>query len=432
MKTLFTNLNSQTKFLTPVVAGSLLLASCQPPDQAGGDSDQPQVTILGVLIGEQQEKIEAALAPFTEETGIEVVYEGTDSFATTLPIRVDSGNAPDLAMFPQPGLMADFAREGAMVPLTEFMTEEELAEAYDQAWIDLGTVDGDVYGAWYRASVKSLVWYSPEQFDANGYEVPMSWEEMIALSDRIVAEGKTPWCLGMESGDATGWVGTDWVEEIMLRTASPETYDQWINHEIPFNAPEVKAAVDKFGEIARNEDYIYGGMVGALSTPYGDSFQGLFAEEPNCYLHKQGNFIAAFLPEDIDTASEVGIFPLPGIDSQYGLPVLVAGDVFGMFNDTPEARQLMEYLTTKVPHETAAPLGGYISPRKDIDPTLYPDDLTRVQAEILDNADVIRFDASDMMPGAVGTGTFWSGMVDYVGGTDTETVLQNIEDSWPE
>ena len=435
MKTLFSPPHFRAKYLTPVLAGSLLLASCQPSDQAGsggGDSDQPQVTILGVIIGEQQEKLEAALAPFTEETGIEVVYEGTDSFATTLPIRVDSGNAPDLAMFPQPGLMADFAREGAMIPLTAFMTEEDLTAAYDQAWIDLGTIDGDVYGAWYRASVKSLVWYNPEQFEANGYDIPETWDEMLALSDRLVAEGKTPWCLGMESGDATGWVGTDWVEEIMLRTAAPETYDQWINHKIPFNDPAVKNAVDTFGEIVRNEDYIYGGMVGALSTPFGDSTQGLFGEEPNCYLHKQANFIASFLPEEVDTTSEVGIFPLPSIDPEYGLPILVAGDVFGMFNDTPEARQLMEYITTKVPHEVAAGLGGYISPRKDVDLTLYPDDLTRIQAEILENADVIRFDGSDMMPGAVGTGTFWSGMVDYVGGTDAETVLQNIEDSWPE
>ena len=408
----------------------MLIVSCQATNPEG--NGRPTVTILGVMIGEQQEKIEAALAPFTEETGIEVIYEGTDSFATTLPIRVDSGNAPDLAMFPQPGLMADFAREGVMIPLSEFMSEADLAAAYDQSWLDLGSVDGEIYGVWYRASVKSLVWYNPQQFEANGYEIPTTWDEMLALSNQIVAEAKTPWCLGMESGDATGWVGTDWVEEIMLRTVSPATYDQWINHDIPFNSPPVKQAVDKFGELVRSEDYIYGGTVGALSTPFGDSIQGLFGDEPNCYMHKQGNFIAAFLPEDLDTTTEVSVFALPGIDPSYGLPVLVAGDVFGMFNDTPEARQLMEYIATKMPHEIAAGLGGYISPRKDIDPALYPDDLTRAQAEILSNADVIRFDGSDMMPGAVGTGTFWSGMVDYVGGTDAETVLDNIESSWPE
>ncbi|MGA1622918.1 MAG: ABC transporter substrate-binding protein, partial [Synechocystis sp.] len=400
------------KFLkiTAALISVFLLTSCQPPQGEGG-SGKKQVTILGVMIGEQQEKIEKALAPFTEATGIEVVYEGTDTFATTLPIRVDSGQAPDLAMFPQPGLMADFAREGKLIPLDQVIPPAEMQAAYDQSWLDLASVDGTVYGVWYRASVKSLVWYNPQQFAANGYEVPTTWDAMMALSQQMIQDGKTPWCLGIESGDATGWGGTDWVEDIMLRTASPETYDQWVNHDIPFNAPPVQNALDTFGQIARNEKMIYGGKVGALSTPFGDSILGLFKDPPNCYLHRQGNFIAAFLPENLDPA-QVDIFPLPPIDRQYGLPILVAGDIFAMFNDTPEARQLLEYLASKKPHEVAATLGAYISPHKDIDLDLYPDALTRKQAEILNNADVIRFDGSDMMPGAVGTGTFWSGMVD--------------------
>ncbi|MEY2983923.1 MAG: hypothetical protein RLZZ568_540, partial [Cyanobacteriota bacterium] len=171
------------------------LTSCQPPQGEGG-GDKKQVTILGVMIGEQQEKIEKALAPFTEATGIEVVYEGTDTFATTLPIRVDSGQAPDLAMFPQPGLLADFAREGQLIPLEQVISFAEMAAAYDQSWLDLASVDGTVYGVWYRASVKSLVWYNPQQFEANGYEVPTTWTEMMALSEQIIQEGETPWCLG--------------------------------------------------------------------------------------------------------------------------------------------------------------------------------------------------------------------------------------------
>jgi alpha-glucoside transport system substrate-binding protein len=419
------------KFLkiTTLIISLIVLTSCQGPG-VNGDGDRKQVTILGVMIGEQQEKIEQALAPFTEATGIEVVYEGTDTFATTLPIRVDSGLAPDLAMFPQPGLMADFAREGRLVPLGEILTPEEMTEAYDQAWLDLAAVDGTIYGVWYRASVKSLVWFNPQEFAAHGYEVPHTWEEMMALGERIIGEGKTPWCLSIESGNATGWVGTDWVEDIMLRTAGPGTYDQWVSHQIPFNAPVVRNAVNVFGEIAQNGKMIYGGKVGALSTPFGDSILGLFTDPPYCYLHRQGNFIAAFLPPDLNP-EEVDVFPLPPIDPDYGLPILVGGDIFAMFNDTPEARQLMAYLASPQPHEIAATLGAYISPHKNIDLNLYPDHLTHKQAEILSNAEVIRFDASDMMPGAVGTGTFWSGMVDYIGGTDGTQVLNTIERSWP-
>ncbi|MGB2926437.1 MAG: ABC transporter substrate-binding protein [Limnothrix sp.] len=423
--------------LSLLAVGVTLLASCQSSEPTDDevlveDDGEKRVTILGVMIGEQQEKIEEALKPFTAETGIEVVYEGTDAFATVLPLRVESGSAPDVAMFPQPGLMADFARQGELVPMSTVMDAAEMAEAYDDSWLNLGSVDGEVYGVWYRVSLKSLVWYSPKAFEAGSYFVPSTWEDMLILSDRLVADGKTPWCIGMESGDATGWVATDWVEDIMLRTASPETYDEWTTHSIPFNDPAVKNAVEKFGDIILNEDYVYGGTVGALSTPYGDSIKDVLGEEPQCYMNRQGNFITAFFPEDLNVDEDIAFFPLPAIEPEYGLPMLVAGDVFGMFNDTPEARLLMEYLTTEVPHEIAAGLGGFISPRKGIEPNAYPDELTRKQAGILSSAEVIRFDASDMMPGAVGTGTFWSGMVDYVGGMDVDLVLQEIENSWPE
>ncbi|MDJ0509866.1 MAG: ABC transporter substrate-binding protein [Crocosphaera sp.] len=421
----------KTAFFSVIALSITTLSGCNSPNQPA-QTNQKQVTILGVMVGEQQEKLEKALAPFTEETGIEIVYEGTDTFATTLPIRVDSGNPPDLAMFPQPGLMADFAKEGKLVPLKEFMTSETLQEAYPETWINLGSVDETPYGVWYRASVKSLVWYNPKVFAENGYEIPNTWDEMMALSDRLVEEGKTPWCIGMESGDATGWVGTDWVEDIMLRTAGAEVYDQWTTNQIPFNDQSVKNAVETFGKIARNDKYVYGGKVGALSIPFGDSIQGLFGDNPRCYLHRQATFIASFLPEDINAAQDAAIFYLPPINPEQGSPVLVAGNVFAMFNDTPEARQLMEYLASEVPHEIAVQLGGHISPRNNIAIDLYPDQLMQQQATILAEADVIRFDGSDMMPGAVGTGTFWSGMVDYVGGTDVETVLENIESSWPE
>lgn len=409
------------------------LAACDGGQQAttDGAGDSGTVTVLGVVVGEQQEKLEAVFAPFEEETGIDVVYEGTDAFATLLPVRVESGDAPDIAMFPQPGLMADFAESGQLVPVTSFIEMSALEAAYPQDWLTLGTVDSELYGVWFRASVKSLVWYNPQAFAAAGYEIPTTWDEMIALSDQIVADGGTPWCLGMESGDATGWVGTDWVEDIMLRTAGPEVYDQWINHEIAFDAEPVQTAFEEFGNIVLNPDYISGGTVGAISTPFGDSIQGLFGDEPRCYMHRQANFIASFLPEEAVPGENVAVFPLPGIDPEFGTPVLVAGDVFAMFNDTPEAQALMEYLTTPEAHEIWASSGGFISPHNEVGLDVYPDEVTQQQAEILANAEIVRFDGSDMMPGVVGTGTFWSGIVDYVGGEDVESVLSNIESSWP-
>ena len=427
-------MNKQNRFYPWVLLGlTLALAACDggTPDNAQQDG-QGTVTVMGVIVGEQQEKLEAALAPFEQETGIDVIYEGTAAFATLLPVRVDSGNAPDVAMFPQPGLMADFAREGSLIPISDFIDEATLTETYSQDWIDLATVDGQAFGLWYRAFVKSLVWYSPAAFEAAGYETPETWDEMMALTEQIVADGNTPWCLGIENGDATGWVGTDWVEDILLRTAGPDAYDQWITHEIPFNAPEVKAAFERFGGIALNENYVVGGTVGVLSTPFGDSPNGLFAVPPECYLHRQASFIASFFPEDITLGEDASIFPLPGIDPAYGVPVLVSGDIFTMLNATPEAQALMEYVMTTQPHEIWAQLGGYLSPHQQVSLDVYPDPVTRRQAEILANADIIRFDGSDTMPGAVGTGSFWTGVTSYVGGADLDTVLQDIQASWPQ
>ncbi len=417
----------------PLLATGLSLTLLTACGSGGGDgSNSNTVTVLGVVVGEQQEKLEAALAPFEAETGIDVIYEGTDSFATLLPVQVESGSAPDIAMFPQPGLMADFARDGQLLPLTDVFDAATLSEAYPDDWIKLGTINDTLHGIWYRASVKSLVWYNPKQFEAKGYSIPQTWDDMTALSDKIVADGGTPWCLGMESGDATGWVGTDWVEDIMLRTAGGEVYDQWTSHEIAFNSAPVQAAFEQFGEVILNPKYILGGKVGAISTPFGESPKGLFGENPQCYMHRQANFIASFLPEDVVLGEDVAVFPLPGIKEEFGLPILVAGDVFGMFNDTPEARALMQYLATPTPHEIWAKAGGFISPHKQVSLDVYPDAVTRQQAEILANAETVRFDGSDLMPGTVGTGTFWSGIVDFVGGSDLEKVLDEIEESWPE
>ncbi|MGK7908005.1 MAG: ABC transporter substrate-binding protein [Synechococcus sp.] len=413
----------------------LFLAACGGEGEQSTSSnpspEQRTVTVLGVVIGEQQEKLEAALAPFETETGIDVIYEGTDAFATLLPVRVAANNAPDIAMFPQPGLLADFARSGDLLPLDRFVDRDTLTAAYPQDWIDLGTVDDQSYGIWYRASVKSLVWYSPAAFEAADYEIPNSWDELIALSDRIVADGGVPWCLGMESGSSTGWVGTDWIEDIMLRTAGADTYDRWLTNDLSFESPEVKTAFEQFGEIALNPNYVVGGTVGAISTPFGDSPNGLFADPPQCYLHRQANFIASFFPEEVTLGEDIAIFPLPPIDDTYGLPVLVAGDAFAAFNDTPEVAALMVYLSTSQPHEIWAGLGGFISPHNQVSLDAYPNAITRQQAEILANAETVRFDGSDMMPGAVGTGSFWSGVTNYVGGTSLDVVLSDIQTSWP-
>ncbi|MEL7141951.1 MAG: ABC transporter substrate-binding protein [Cyanobacteria bacterium J06631_9] len=390
------------------------------------------VTIASSLGSEPQAQLEAAIAPFEEETGIDVVYEFVDDIANGLIARVDAGNAPDMALLPQPTLIKTFADADAIAPLSTFLEATDLNKAYADTWLDLATVDDEIYAVWYRASVKSLVWYNPATFERQGYDIPRTWEQLIALSDQIVADGGTPWCLGLESGPATGWPGTDWIEDLILRTSGPEAYRQWINHQITFQSEPVLQAFNTFQNVVLKDGYVKGGAASTATIPFREAADPLFQDPPGCYLHKQGNFIAAFFPPEVEARIDVDVFPLPAIDERFGTPLLVAGDAFVMFNDTPEARQLMEYFTTPAPHEAWAALGGFISPHQDVSLEAYPDLVSQKVAQILSDAEVIRFDGSDVMPSSVGAGTFWTGMVDFTQGQSAEEVTKAIDDSWPE
>ena len=403
--------------------------NASPPSNQ--NPNQRQITVLGSIAGDGIPQLEQVFEPFETATGIDVVYEGTDAFATILPLRVAAGSPPDLALFPQPGLMATLARQGELLPLNDRVDPGAIEAAFSPDWLRLASFDDKLYGLWIRADLKSLVWYRPPIFKEKGYGVPQTWDELIALSNKIVEDGGVPWCIGLESGDASGWVGTDWMEDIMLRTAGVQGYDRWVNHEIPFTDPTVKRALDLFGEVVLNPKFVRGGTVGALSTSFADAPNPLFEPEPGCYLHRQSSFIASFLPDNLNPDTDVAAFVFPPIDPQQGNPILVGGIAVGMFSDRPEVVDFMTYLTTAKPHEIWASFGGYLSPHKGVDLSIYPNSLSRAQVEILRQAQAIRFDASDMMPSEVGTGTFWSGMVNYVSGVDGETVLQEIESSWP-
>ncbi|HLD94131.1 MAG TPA: ABC transporter substrate-binding protein [Anaerolineales bacterium] len=388
------------------------------------------VTIFTAAEGEQVTAFQSNFVDFQAETGIEVVVEASPDFETLALTRAEAGDPYDIYNFPQPGLMADFARDGLLIDLGQFLSQDYMLTKYTQSWIDLGTVDGVLSGVWHNADVKSLVWYAKPAFDAAGYTIPETWDDLLALSDQIVADGGVPWCIGFESGGATGWPGTDWVEDIMLRTTSPENYDAWVAGTLKFDSPEVRNAFETAGNIWFNPDYVYGGTTGILTTNFGDAPLNLLGETPNCYLMRQASFIAGFFG-DAEVGIDVGYFYLPPIDLAYGKPVLGSGSLLSMGNDTPAVRKVMEFLTTGASARAEVELGILIAPHLDADPAWYPNDVIRGFAEILANADTFRFDGSDLMPGAVGAGSFWTGVVDYVGGADLGTVLAGIDASWP-
>ncbi|AEJ60996.1 extracellular solute-binding protein family 1 [Spirochaeta thermophila DSM 6578] len=408
---------------------SLLLATgTQEQQQTGGRV----VRVFGAFRGEEAARFEEAIRPFEDRTGIDVIYEGSPEFETQIFVQVEAGTPPDIAALPQPGLMKRFAGKGQIIPLPAEVVAK-IDENYKPVWKELGSYEGKVYGVFHRVNIKSLVWYPKKFFESKGWKIPATWDELMALTEQIASEGYVPWSIGMESGTATGWVATDWMEDIMLRTAGPEVYDKWVNHEIPFDDPAVKRAGEIMMEIWGNERYVLGGPQNILTTRFQDAVLPLFENPPRAILHRQGNFVTGFMPEEIQANldEEVGVFALPSIDPRWGTPVLGGGDQFVMFRDTPEVRAFLEFLTTWDSAKIWAQAGGALFPYKNQDLDDYSSQLERKMAEILVNADVFRFDASDLMPAEVGAGTFWTGMADLVSGVPLETVLDQIEASWP-
>jgi len=390
------------------------------------------------------------LEPFQEATGITVDFQPTPDYETALQVAVDGGNAPDLAQIAQPGKMHQYAESGSLVSLTDWFNTEKLQADMVPAFYELGLFQDDLYGVYYKTDVKSIVWYPVQGFADNGYEVPTTWDELIALSDQIIADGNgNPWCISIESQEADGWVATDWMEDILLRTAPPETYDQWISHEIPFNDPEVLEAAEYMSQIWFTPDYAYGGNTYINATWIGETQDPMFAEGgPQCWMQKQAAWIGGFwganrdaLADDPDLpASEwpikpetdVDFFYFPPIEEEFGTPVLGAADMFVMFEDRPEVRALMEWLATPEAAAGWIERGGFLSPLTTVPPDWYVYPNTQL-SEMVAGATTVGFDASDLMPAEVGAGTFWSGMIDWVAanGETTEEVFQAIEDSWP-
>ena len=397
-----------------------------PEDEMVGGT----VSVLAVWGGDELDNFRAMIAPFEEETGITVEYEGTRDLNAVLTTRIEGGNPPDLAGLPGPGQLKEFAQAGHLVALNDVLDMEQMRSEYDEGFLKLATIDGNLYGIFIKAAVKSLVWYNPKAFDAAGYEIPTTWDELNALEDQIVADGSKPWCIGLESGAASGWPGTDWIEDIMLRTAGPDTYDQWWNHEIAWTDAAVKNAWETWGTVVNDQEMVYGGQPWVLSTNFGEAPYPMFESPPKCYLHRQASFITSFITDqfpDLVAGEDYDFFQFPPIEPAQGQPLLVAGDLFGMFNDTPQARALMKYLVTADAQAIWAERGGFLSANKMVEPAVYPDQLTQQIGEMLTQATAVRFDASDLMPEAVNN-AFWSGIMDFVSQPDTlDSILDSIE-----
>ncbi|WP_353808680.1 ABC transporter substrate-binding protein [Agromyces sp. SYSU T00194] len=404
-----------------------------------GTYDGASVTIGGTIVDIEADRLVESWSDFSTCTGIEIDYQGSQEFEAQIAVLAEGGNAPDIGFVPQPGLVARLADGGWLIPASESV-EANVDEWWTADWKAYGTVDDTFYGAPLMSSIKGYIWYSPSEFEDNGWEIPATLDELKDLSDEIAAAGDhKPWCVGLESGVATGWPGTDWIEDYVLRLQGADYYDQWVTHEIPFNDQGIIDAFDEVGYYLKNEDMVNGG-IGDVSTLVTEAFgtAGLPILDGECSLHHQASFYETFWnPEGGDAATvasngDVFGFLLPPENADDPQAVTGGGEIVTAFTDAEEVEVVRTFLSSDTWANNRVSLGGVISANLGVDPQNASSELLVQSIEILQDPETtFRFDGSDLMPGAVGADSFWSGIVDWVTGADTQSVVDAIEASWP-
>lgn len=404
-------------------------ATGAPAPQAGGEAGK--VFILGAFTGGEASAFEEVLKVFEQANpGIDVTYSGINDFDTQIVVKVQAGDTPDIAAFPQPGGAARLAKEGQLVPLWP-EAQAVLDKNFAPFWKGLGSFDGTPYGMFHRVNAKGWIWYNKPEWEKAGYQIPKTWDELMALTEKMKGTGTAPWCEGIAAGAATGWKGTDWIENIMLRTQPVETYDKWVAGQLPFTSPEVRNAFEILGKIWLDPQAVYGGQQTIALTEVPQAAAWLFDSPPKCWLHMQGSFVTNFFPDAVkqNLDQQVGVFIMPPIDPKVTPALEVGGDVFVVMKgkDRPEVKKFIEFLGTVEATTPWAKQGGALFPHKGQDMSVYPTQIERTMAQTIVEAQQARFDGSDNMAAKLNQ-AFWKGITDWVSGNrDLDGALQDID-----
>ncbi len=422
---------STTSSATPTLSGD-----CAKYQAFAGHSGKT-VTMYASIQAPESDSLQKSWAQFSSCTGIKISYEGNNDFEAQLPVRVQGGTAPDIALIPQPGLLQQMVKTGKVVPAPD-QTAKNVDKYWNKAWKQYATVNGKFYGAPMQSNFKSLVWYSPSAFQKAGYEVPTTWDALMQLSDKIAATGTKPWCGGISSGTATGWPATDWLEEIVLGKYGGDVYDKWVSHQVKFSDPQIVDALTILKNWMGNPSYVNAGF-GDVKTIATTTFQD--AGKPiltgKCFMLQQASFYGAQWPAGtkIGPTGDVFAFKLPGISPSVPTPVEAAGEFVTAFSDRPEVQAVQNYLSTPdwaTARIKVAP--GWTSANSGADSTAYTTEVDKLSAKYLTDPNAtVRFDASDMMPAAVGAGAEWKQMTAMFGeGKSPQDVAKTIDAAWPQ
>jgi alpha-glucoside transport system substrate-binding protein len=428
---------STRKLVVGVSALSVLalLATGCSSGSGSAASDKKTITVWTGMDQPIIDGLKAKLAPEAKAQGITVQWRRVDNINQLLVQKVQAGDAPDIALLPQPGIIKDLAAKGKITPLDDVLDLPTLSKSMTAGTLDVAKTNGKTYGLMVSMNVKGLVFYPKKAFASAGYTAPKSLAELDALTAKIKADGKTPWCLGIESGTATGWPATDWIENLVLKYGGVDKYNEWISHKVKFDSALVRKAAAEFQKIAFTDGNVLGGRKSIASNAFGTAGNAMFNSKPGCYMYQQGSFITGFFPKAVqkNLDSAAGVFGLPPATANGENPVEGGGDTASIYQDSPAARKVMKLLAATDLGTTAAGNGSsFISPHKDFPLSAYPLKTTQAVAKVAYDSTGFVFDGSDAMPTAVGTGTFWKDMTAWItGGESLDTALKNIDAGWP-
>jgi len=404
-------------------------ADCSKYDQYGSFKGD-EVSMSGTIVDEEADRLISSWKDFESCTGIKIAYSGSRDFEGSIAQLAEGGNAPDIGIVPQPGLVSLLASKNFLKAAPKSV-EDNVDKFWSPDWKAYSTINGTFYGAPMLASVKGYIWYSPAEFKDKGYKIPKTLDELMALTEKIAADGDhLPWCAGVESGDATGWPATDWIEDMVLRLDGPDVYDQWVTHKIPFNDPRIVAAIDAAGEYLKNPKFIDTQSI--VSTPFQEG--GLPILDGTCSLHHQASFYEVNWGEGVKVApdGDVYAFLMPAAKEGGDLQVTGGGETVVAFHDGKAIDAVRAYMSSDTFANLRVKAGGTVSANNGVDPANASSPLLKQTIEILqDPKTTFRYDGSDLMPGAVGSNSFWKGMVAWLTGASSQKVADDIEASWP-
>jgi alpha-glucoside transport system substrate-binding protein len=398
-----------------LAAMALALGACGGDDGGGTEEGDGEITVFSLWGGSEQEAFQKVLDKFTADTGIRTKYESARDFLPVIRTRLAADNPPDVAIIPRPGVVAELARDESLIPLEDMgIDADAINENYSDTWTSLATVDDKVYGVVAKANSKSTIWYKPNNFEENGFQIPTTWDQLLDLTEQYEQKDPDPWAVGAQGRD-NSWTLTDWFENIYARQAGTDNYTKLFNGELPFNDQTVKDSLTEMTKII-NDKYVAGGIDTALGIGFVDGIGRVFSKNPVAEMYMEGGFVGGIALGDVNPDLKVGedidFFPWPTIDEANGNPLVGGGDVASAFVNNEDNKKLIEFLATPEAGKIWVSTGAIASPNEGVTDADYPNELVAKEAEQLKNAESFLFDGSDLLPGTLGQ--------------DFGTLLQNI------